>query len=95
MTLLAAFTTISDDLNNEELEWGRILIFLFLALGISFLCSLLEAIILSVTWSHIEILKKNKDTNTVIETLKTKIENKESITPEDFKKVFDKNVSPN
>ena len=61
MTLLAIFTTISDDLNSEELEWGRIFIFLFLALGISFLCSLLEAIILSVTWSHIEILKKNEN----------------------------------
>jgi|TARA_B110000263_G_scaffold10254_1_gene8725 CBS domain containing-hemolysin-like protein len=61
MNLLAMFTTISADLNNEELEWGRIIIFLFLALGISFLCSLLEAIILSVTWSHIEILKKNEN----------------------------------
>ncbi len=60
MTLLTIFTTISDDLNNEELEWGRIFIFLFLALGISFLCSLLEAIILSVTWSYIEILKKKE-----------------------------------
>ena len=63
MTLLAIFTTISDDLNNEELEWGRIFLFLFLALGISFICSLLEAIILSVTWSHIEILKKNENSS--------------------------------
>ena len=63
MTLLTIFTTISDDLNNEELEWGRIFIFLFLALGISFLCSLLEAIILSVTWSYIEILKKKENSS--------------------------------
>lgn len=63
MTLLSIFTSISDDLNSEELEWGRIFIFLFLALGISFICSLLEAIILSVTWSYIEILKKNKNSS--------------------------------
>ena len=63
MTLLSIFTSISDDLNSEELEWGRIFIFLFLALGISFICSLLGAIILSVTWSYIEILKKNKNSS--------------------------------
>jgi|TARA_B110000438_G_scaffold49030_1_gene49442 CBS domain containing-hemolysin-like protein len=63
VTLLSIFTSISDDLNSEELEWGRIFIFLFLALGISFICSLLEAIILSVTWSYIEILKKNKNSS--------------------------------
>ena len=63
MNLLTIFTTIGNDLNNEELEWGRIFIFLFLALGISFICSLLEAIILSVTWSYIEILKKNENSS--------------------------------
>ena len=63
MNLLTIFTTIGNDLNNEELEWGRIFIFLFLALGISFLCSLLEAIILSVTWSYIEILKKKENSS--------------------------------
>ena len=34
--------------------------FIFLALGVSFICSLLEAIILSVTWSHIELLSKDE-----------------------------------
>jgi len=75
VTLLTIFTTISDDLNNEELEWGRIFIFLFLALGISFLCSLLEAIILSVTWSYIEILKKNeKGSGELLQKLKENID---------------------
>tara|TARA_B100001142_G_scaffold178020_1_gene177671 strand:+ start:116 stop:1216 length:1101 start_codon:yes stop_codon:yes gene_type:complete len=75
VTFLAAFTSISDDLNSEELEWGRILIFLFLALGISFLCSLLEAIILSVTWSHIEILKKNENSSgNLLKNLKDNID---------------------
>ena len=60
MNYLATFGSYSDDLQNPELEWTRILIFLFLALGVSFICSLLEAIILSVTWSHIEILNKSK-----------------------------------
>ena len=60
MNFLATFGSYSDDLQNPELEWTRILIFLFLALGVSFICSLLEAIILSVTWSHIEILNKSK-----------------------------------
>ena len=60
MTLLAAFTSVTDGLENPELQWGRIALFLFLALGVSFICSLLEAIILSVTWSHIELLGKDE-----------------------------------
>ncbi len=60
MELLAIFTSVSDGLENPELQWGRIALFLFLALGVSFICSLLEAIILSVTWSHIEILSKDE-----------------------------------
>ena len=56
---LSIVSNVGDDLGNPELEWGRITIFLILALGVSFLCSLLEAIILSVTWSHIEILSKD------------------------------------
>ena len=59
LTFLSIVSNVGDDLGNPELEWGRITIFLILALGVSFLCSLLEAIILSVTWSHIEILSKN------------------------------------
>tara|TARA_B100001027_G_C16252977_1_gene325393 strand:+ start:108 stop:1238 length:1131 start_codon:yes stop_codon:yes gene_type:complete len=55
---LSIVSNVGDDLGSPELEWGRITIFLILALGVSFLCSLLEAIILSVTWSHIEILSK-------------------------------------
>ncbi len=60
VTLLAAFTSVTDGLENPELQWGRIALFLFLALGVSFICSLLEAIILSVTWSHIELLGKDE-----------------------------------
>ena len=43
----------------------------------------------------VEIIEKNQNTNTVTETIKTKIENNEAVTSEDFEEVFDKNVSPN
>ncbi len=43
----------------------------------------------------VEILEKNKNTNTVTDTIKTKIENNEAITTEDFEEVFETNVSPN
>ncbi len=43
----------------------------------------------------IEIIEKNKNTNTVLDTVKTKIENNESVTSNDFEKVFDTDVSPN
>ena len=59
MVFLSAFTSVTDGLESPELQWGRIAFFIFLALGVSFLCSLLEAIILSVTWSHIEIIEKS------------------------------------
>ena len=60
VVFLTVFTPLADGLESPELQWGRIAFFLFLALGVSFLCSLLEAIILSVTWSHIEILSKDE-----------------------------------
>ena len=59
LSFLSIISNVGDDLGNPELEWGRIIVFLVLALGVSFICSLLEAIILSVTWSHIEILSKD------------------------------------
>ena len=43
----------------------------------------------------VEIIEKNKNTNTVTETIKNKIENNESVTTEDFEEVFETNVSPN
>ena len=43
----------------------------------------------------VEIIEKNQNTNTVTETIKTKIENNEAITTEDFEEVFETNVSPN
>ena len=43
----------------------------------------------------VEIIEKNKNTNTVLETVKTKIENGEAVSTEDFEEVFDTNVSPN
>jgi len=43
----------------------------------------------------VQIIEKNKNTNTVLETIKTKIENNEAVTSEDFEEVFDTNVSPN
>ena len=43
----------------------------------------------------VEIIEKNQNTNTVTETIKTKIENNEAVTTEDFEDVFETNVSPN
>ena len=43
----------------------------------------------------VEIIEKNQNTNTVTETIKTKIENNEAVTSEDFEEVFEINVSPN
>ena len=43
----------------------------------------------------VEIIEKNQNTNTVTETIKTKIENNEAVTTEDFDDVFETNVSPN
>ena len=43
----------------------------------------------------IEIIEKNKNTNTVLETVKTKIENNEAITTDDFEEVFYIDISPN
>tara|TARA_B100000586_G_scaffold241890_1_gene195458 strand:- start:1889 stop:3004 length:1116 start_codon:yes stop_codon:yes gene_type:complete len=75
--LLSVLTPISEGMEylGDNLLWGRIALYLFLALGVSFLCSLLEAIILSVTWSHIEILKKEeKGSGEVLKKLKENIE---------------------
>ncbi len=61
MDFLAILPSASDgEITFEQLDWMMIGVFLFLALGVSFICSLLEAIILSVTWSHIEILNKDE-----------------------------------
>jgi len=43
----------------------------------------------------VEIIEKNQNTNTVLETVKTKIENGEAVSTDDFEDVFDTNVSPN
>ena len=43
----------------------------------------------------VEIIEKNQNTNTVLETVKTKIENGEAVSTDDFQDVFDTNVSPN
>ena len=43
----------------------------------------------------VEIIEKNKNTNTVLEVVKTKIENGEAVSTDDFEEVFDTNVSPN
>jgi hypothetical protein len=43
----------------------------------------------------VEILEKNKDTNTVLETIKTKIENGDAVSTDDFDDVFERNVTPN
>jgi CBS domain containing-hemolysin-like protein len=60
VVFLSVLGSLIDGLGSPELQWGRISFFIFLALGVSFICSLLEAIILSVTWSHIEILSKHE-----------------------------------
>jgi hypothetical protein len=75
VVFLSVFTSIIDGLGSSVLDWDRIALFLFLALGVSFLCSLLEAIILSVTWSHIEILGKGeKGSGTRLKKLKNNID---------------------
>ena len=43
----------------------------------------------------LEIINKNKSTNTVTETIKNKIENGEAVSTDDFDNVFENNVSPN
>ena len=43
----------------------------------------------------VEIIEKNENTSTVTESIKTKIENNEAVTSEDFDEVFETNVSPN
>ena len=43
----------------------------------------------------LEIINKNKSTNTVAETIKNKIENGEAVSTDDFDDVFENNVSPN
>ena len=43
----------------------------------------------------LKIIEKNKDTNSAMQTIKTKIENNEAITTDDFEEVFDTDVSPN
>jgi CBS domain containing-hemolysin-like protein len=52
-----------------------LLTFFFLALGISFLCSLLESILLSVTHAHVAVLiKEGKRTGYLLQQLKSKID---------------------
>ena len=43
----------------------------------------------------LEIINKNKDTNTITKIIKNKIENGEAVKTDDFIDVFEKNVSPN
>ena len=43
----------------------------------------------------VEILEKNKKTKKLSKIIKTKIENGDAITGEDFDDVFDTNISPN
>ena len=43
----------------------------------------------------LKIIEKNKNTNSAMQTIKTKIENNEAITTDDFEEVFDTDVSPN
>ena len=43
----------------------------------------------------LEIINKNKSTNTLTETIKNKIENGEAVSTDDFDNVFENNVSPN
>ncbi|MDC1496379.1 FecR domain-containing protein [Pelagibacteraceae bacterium] len=43
----------------------------------------------------VDIIEKNENTNTVLETIKTKIEDGAAVSADDFEDVFDTNVSPN
>ena len=51
------------------------LIYFLLAVGVSFLCSILEAVLLSITASHIELVKeKNKPLGRLMEHQKDNID---------------------
>jgi hypothetical protein len=43
----------------------------------------------------IEIIEKNKDTNNILNEIKTKIENGDAVSTDDFEDVFDTDVTPN
>ena len=52
-----------------------ILLYFSIAVGISFLCSILEAVLLSITASHIELVKqKNEKLGTLMENQKKNID---------------------
>lgn len=54
---------------------GWLLFYLFLALGVSFLCSLLEAVMLSVTYGYIEALRRKKNrSGDILKNLKDNID---------------------
>lgn len=51
-----------------------LLVYLFLAVGISFLCSILESVILSINLSHISVIKKeDPKAGAILEKLKSEI----------------------
>ena len=57
------------------LSWGYIAFFLLLALGVSFLCSLLEAVLLSTNWSFIERLsREGRSSGHLLRSLKEEID---------------------
>jgi len=58
-----------------EGTWGGLLFFITIALGISFLCSILEAILLSTSHSHVEIqVQQGKRAGKLMQKHKTDVE---------------------
>ncbi|UCD28949.1 MAG: DUF21 domain-containing protein, partial [Planctomycetota bacterium] len=54
---------------------GLLIFYLLLALGVSFLCSLTEAVILSIPRSHVALLaKENRTSGRMLESMKKKID---------------------
>jgi len=62
MGFLAAITTTANDVSREAtmIDWLLLGFYLLLALGVSFLCSMLEAGLLSLPRSHVEVLVRDQ-----------------------------------
>ncbi len=50
-------------MNPMEADYSMLIIYSSLALGVSFLCSMLEAVLLSMSLSHVSIINKSGDKN--------------------------------
>ena len=54
---------LAEDSSNLMADYTMLIIYGSLALGVSFLCSMLEAVLLSMSMSHVSIMNKSGDKN--------------------------------